>query len=292
MGMTKGLLIPASITEEERVALYGAMLSMSAADGHVDKEEVELIYGSLDLDGLSEANKQKVYGYVVEPPFLKDILPSFSGSDEIVRFGVLMAIADIAYTDGVIEDGERQALEFARSQLGATSEQLDAILAFAKTAQAVRERGLDDNVAVDMLKKAAGGLGAVGVPLAIVYFSGAVVGLSAAGVTSGLAALGLGLGMVPGIGVAILLGTAIYVTASWVLDSGGKRAKRKLAKERERRAQLVIKNLNQTIEALVERVSELTEKAALADASREAIARLKERLTTLQRLLRQKLATT
>lgn len=56
---------------------------------------------------------------------------------------------------------------------------------------------------------------AVGTPLAAVYLSGSVVGMSAAGMTSGLAALGMGgvLGlssMATGIGVAVLLGVGAY----------------------------------------------------------------------------------
>lgn len=63
----------------------------------------------------------------------------------------------------------------------------------------------------DLVAKA----GAVGVPLAAVYLSGSVIGVSAAGMTSGLAALGLGgvLGfssMFTGIGVAVLIGVGTY----------------------------------------------------------------------------------
>ena len=75
---------------------------------------------------------------------------------------------------------------------------------YAEKVRRVRERGIDDNHAADAIKAAVSGMTAVGVPIAAVVYSGSVVGLSAAGITSGLAALGLGLGMVPGIGVAIL----------------------------------------------------------------------------------------
>jgi uncharacterized membrane protein YebE (DUF533 family) len=66
---------------------------------------------------------------------------------------------------------------------------------------------------------------AVGVPVAAVYLSGSVTGLSAAGVTSGLAALGLGgvLGlsaMVSGIGVAIIGGVGAYKAVQWVMGGG------------------------------------------------------------------------
>ena len=98
--------------------------------------------------------------------------------------------------------------------------------------------------------------GAVGVPIAAVYFSGSVVGLSAAGITSGLATLGMGgvLGfssMVTGIGAAVLIGVVAYngikkVTGAKDLENN---------KQRELMIQTVIKNLQKTINYLIEDVN-------------------------------------
>ncbi|MDP4086135.1 MAG: hypothetical protein Q8934_16155 [Bacillota bacterium] len=57
--------------------------------------------------------------------------------------------------------------------------------------------------------------GAVGVPMAAIYFSGSVIGLDATGITSELAALGMGgilglSGIVTGIGAALLIGVGAY----------------------------------------------------------------------------------
>ena len=64
-------------------------------------------------------------------------------------------------------------------------------------------------------------------PLGAIYLSGSVTGLSAAGIVSGLAALGMGgvLGlsaMVTGIGVAIIVGGTTYKGVRWAL-SGSER---------------------------------------------------------------------
>lgn len=63
----------------------------------------------------------------------------------------------------------------------------------------------------DLVAKA----GAVGVLLAAIYFSGSVVGMSSAGITSGLTALRMGgaLGfssMLTGIGSTVLIGVGAY----------------------------------------------------------------------------------
>ena len=90
-----------------------------------------------------------------------------------------------------------------------------------------------------------------GIPIAALYLSGSVIGLSAAGITSGLAALGLGFGMVSGIGIAILVGIGIFIGTSQVLDIGGKQEKEHLMAERERKAQLVIANLQGALNKLI-----------------------------------------
>jgi hypothetical protein len=143
---------------------------------------------------------------------------------------------------------------------------------------------LVDNLAADALKTAAAGLPAVGIPIAAVYFSGSVVGFSAAGITSGLAALGVG-SMLPGIGVAILLGTGVFVGLSKALDIGGKRAKERARAERDRRVELVIRNMQQTIKSLMCRMQELLAAAADAEVNREAIRVLNERMMALKQLI-------
>lgn len=94
---------------------------------------------------------------------------------------------------------------------------------------------------------------AVGVPIAAVYLSGSVVGLSAAGITSGLAALGLGgiLGlssMVTGIGVVILTGAVVDKLAKKIINHSSKNKENK----REWLIKEVIKNNQLTITALIE----------------------------------------
>lgn len=103
---------------------------------------------------------------------------------------------------------------------------------------------------------------AIGVPIAAIYLSGSVVGLSAAGVTSGLSALGLGgvLGlssMVTGIGVAIILGVGIYKGVQWIM--GGSQVKQK-QQFRELMLQEVLRNHQKTISNLGEDMAYFSQK--------------------------------
>lgn len=107
---------------------------------------------------------------------------------------------------------------------------------------------LNDSQIIETSKDLASKAGAVGVPIAAIYLSGSVAGLSAAGMTSGLAALGLGgvLGlssMVTGVGTVIVAGVGVYKGIKY-LTSGGKREK---TQKRDFMIQEVIKMNQKTI---------------------------------------------
>ena len=115
---------------------------------------------------------------------------------------------------------------------------------------------VNDEDIVKNSKELAAKAATVGIPVTAIYLSGSVVGLSAAGVTSGLAALGLGgvLGlssMVTGIGVAVLIGVGTYKGIKW-LAGGGKRDR---VEKREYMIQEIIKINQKTINNLAEDVN-------------------------------------
>lgn len=126
----------------------------------------------------------------------------------------------------------------------------DALLSGKAKASDVKKMG------ADLAAKA----GAVGVPIAAVYLSGSVVGLSAAGITSGLAALGFGglfglSAMVTGVGTVVLVGVAVFQLIRWL---GGSEEK-ELAALREKLMQEVVKQLQRTVNALLLDLQSLTD---------------------------------
>ncbi len=109
----------------------------------------------------------------------------------------------------------------------------------------------------DMASKTA----AVGVPLAAIYLSGSVVGISAAGITSGLATLGMGglLGfssMFTGIGVAVLLGICTYKGLKKVTGIGDLENN----KQRELMLQEIIINSQRSLDMMIEDVNAISVK--------------------------------
>lgn len=276
------------ISEEQRLAYYGAMVSMATVDGNLDREELLLLLDVFETDVNSQETANQLKGFLVDPPPLEECLAVLGQEDETLRFGLTFQLVEIAYADDIIQPEEKDALDRASELLQVSSNQLNAILEFVKEARRLEARGKNDKIAAECLKQAAGGLASVGVPISAVYFSGSVIGLSAAGITSGLAALGLGFGMVPGIAAAVVLGTGTYFGLGRILDIGGHRRKELENAENERRAQLVIAHLQEALEQLMERVAELRSSAEAAEQNQKDLHILKTRMKTLQSIIAKK----
>lgn len=147
---------------------------------------------------------------------------------------------------------------------------------------------LSDSQIMDAAKAMAAQATAVGVPVAAVYLSGSVAGLSAAGITSGLAALGVGglLGlsaMVTGIGVALIGGVVAYKGIRWAL--GGSERNRSSLREMMlqevlRTHQRAIINLGEDMSHFGDRIVRLTQEMTY---NREAIELLSREVALLSR---------
>ena len=147
---------------------------------------------------------------------------------------------------------------------------------------------LKDSQIANAAKELAARAGAVGVPLGAIYLAGSVTGLSAAGIASGLATLGLGgvLGlsaMVSGIGVAIIVGGTVYKGARWVLGSSERdrvSLRELMLQEVLRIHQGAIINLGEDMSHFGKRIAALS---LQTDRNRAAIDRLAWEVTLLTR---------
>jgi hypothetical protein len=173
-------------------------------------------------------------------------------------------------------------------------ERAERVIELARKTVEYEEALIKGDVNASELEKSVKDIAAVAtaasVPITALFFSGSVVGLSAAGITSGLAALGLGgvLGlsaMVTGIGTVVVLGVAVYAGAKWLL--GGK--ERELAKQREHMIQEVIKRHEGAIGDLAEDIAgiglKLAEYVSRSDQNEAGLARLKGELQVFKAAL-------
>ena len=146
-----------------------------------------------------------------------------------------------------------------QQQFDVKDEQIDLMMLAIKNDEEILAQRKNDSEITKSMKEIAAKAGAVGVPLAAIYFSGSVVGMSAAGITSGLATLGMGgllglSGMVTGIGVVVIVGVGAYkgiktITGLSDLENN---------KQRELMLQAIIKNAQKSLNYLIEDVNEIS----------------------------------
>ena len=274
----------AVLPEAQRVAYAGALYALAAADGALDKDELQLMIELVDLEGLTPVGRQAVLAYVVTPPDLADMLVPFRTAPAPVRYAMLLQLVEVAWANALLAPAQDALLTTAQVALQVNDAQYRAIWRFTRDLRAVRLRGQNDNAAAQATKVAAAGLAAVGVPLAAVYASGSVLGLSAAGITSGLAALGLGLGMVPGIGVAVLLGTGVFLGVRALLDAANQTEQGQLRAQLGRQAAAVFANLEAMLALLDQQIHTL-ERTADTRANGVRLAAFHERRRALQQII-------
>lgn len=167
------------------------------------------------------------------------------------------------------------------SCLDISNEQIELLEQACQFDEDIFEGRIDDNEIRDGAAALAAAAAACGVPLAAVYLSGSVMGLSAAGITSGLAALGLGGvmglgGMVTGLGVVAMLGGGVFIGVRWLLGSTDDSSKRYALRESMlaevlRNNQLTMNHLFEDINDLQSRLLDEVRQSAL---NREKIDKL------------------
>ena len=192
------------------------------------------------LSRISESADEESYN-IIKTSLLKDIIYLYRSKDKSNYWKENMFIADL------------------KSALDVDDDQIEYIVeAIVNDEEIISQRKNDSEIKKSM-KDLAAKATAVGVPMAAIYFSGSVVGVSAAGLTSGLANLGMGgilgfSGMVTGIGVAILLGVGAYkgvkkLTGISDIENN---------KQRELMIQAIIRNSQKSMNFLIEDLNELS----------------------------------
>ncbi|ABO24892.1 hypothetical protein SHLO109777_06960 [Shewanella loihica] len=267
----------AEMSEALKVAYVKVIANMAFADdGEVDKKEFSEILMLMTRLELTTESRFELRSYLSsehnQVP-LVDLLATIDAEcvpshNKAVKISL---VKDLISTYMSVNDGSYENFAFLdehQALFGVSDDEVElALMAIKNDFNMLREDFTDDALKRGM-KELSAKAGAVGVPLAAVYLSGSVVGLSAAGMTSGLAALGLGgaLGfssMATGIGVAVLLGVGAYkgikhFTGANELDK---------TKRRELMLNEVIKQTQATLSLLISDLNYITDKFNQAVAS-------------------------
>lgn len=112
-----GTLDLSDLSEAQRLAFYGALFAMSAADRSMDEVETDRIYESLDLADLSPEARKQVLGQAIKPPPLERCILQLKDTSVEIRRALMLNLIDIVLADDSIEPGEHVSLHHARGLL-------------------------------------------------------------------------------------------------------------------------------------------------------------------------------
>lgn len=135
---TFGTLDLSALAEAERLAFYGALFAMSAADRSMDPSETDRIFESLDLSDVSPEGRKRVLAQAIQPPPLERCVLALKDTDLTIRRGLMLNLIDIVLADESIEPGEHLGLHQARQILGLSR---DDMAELHNVAYAVQQAG-------------------------------------------------------------------------------------------------------------------------------------------------------
>ncbi len=282
------------VRPEEVKVLYARALAMqSLVDGWLDSREIEYLYVFMSRVNMSSDSREEVRQTLATREaspekvarLVKEVISAVPDNQEEISVSIIKDMVHLSRADNVVSPHEKATIEAAaRAHFG---ERAPNVIDLAEKTVKYEKALIDGKVSAGELeahvKEIVAVATAASVPITALFFSGSVIGLSAAGITSGLAALGLGglLGlsaMVTGIGTVVVLGVTAYAAARWVL--GGK--ERELARQREHMIQEVIKRHQGAIEDLAEDQNaialKLAEYVSRSDQNEVKLAQLKSEL--------------
>lgn len=264
-------LVPISeLSEPLKVAYIQAVINMAYDnDGVVDDKEFAEILQLMTRLELSPETRFTLRAYMASSgaqiplATLVDQINTQSPSGQIkaLHISLVKDLINLFYSTGGREVASLDYLQRNRALLQVSDEEIElAILAIKNDHDMLRDDMTDAQI-VSALKLLSAKAAAVGTPLAAVYLSGSVVGMSAAGLTSGLASLGMGglLGMssmMTGIGVAVLIGVGAYAGVRKL--TGASEINR--SKRRELMLNEVIKQTQLTISLVMKDINFITGK--------------------------------
>lgn len=276
---------------EDVKMLYARVLAAQClVDGRLDPREIEYLYVFMSRVGLDPSSREEVrrslgmreIGSEEIVRLVEEVVTKAPGDEEEITVSIVKDMMQVSRADGAVLSSEEESTRaVAEAWFGERANQVIKLAARTVEYEEALIKGEVDLSEIERHgKEIAAVATAAGVPITALFFSGSVVGLSAAGITSGLAALGLGglLGlsaMVTGIGAVVVLGVVAYTGVGWLL--GGK--ERELTKQRENMIQEVIKRHQGAIEDLTEDVTgiglKLAEYVSRSDQNEARLERLK-----------------
>lgn len=204
-------------SENEQIAYLSILSAVCYVDkefGDKEKHQLDVLLAQLKI---SDAGKAKIYSSVFNLQH-EDKLANLEAIQNLgkteLKYTLISDLCLFSLVDSKFTDEEYQYILGIGKVLGITQEQVDAIKSIQENLDKIKGIPSNSERFKQIIKDSASNLAAVGVPIGAIAASGSVFGLGAAGITSGLAALGalVGGGMLAG---AVIVVPAIALGAAY-----------------------------------------------------------------------------
>jgi uncharacterized tellurite resistance protein B-like protein len=280
------LLDLSALPEAQRIAFYGSMFAIAGADGVWGQDELDVIFQNINTDGLSERGRNTIWEYLVDAPSLADCLACISSNPSEVRCAVMVYLIEIALADRILTVQEDEALLQARRLLAINPKQIESIERYICNVGLIRARPRDYHEAAASAKYAYGiGLLAVlSIPAIALFSSSSVVGISLPEMLPRFALPGSSRAMVLGAGVTLLISTVTFLTGRW-LYARYQWKRLPIVRERRRRAQSAVRNLQDAVGYLTAKAKLLAAAEDPSEPGSITLAAFAERSRVLQQML-------
>jgi hypothetical protein len=197
-------------SENEQIAYLSILSAVCYSDkefGDAEKRQLDVLLVQLKI---SDVGKAKIYSSVFNLQH-EDKLANLEAIQNLgnteLKYTLISDLCLFSLVDSKFTDEEYQYILGIGKVLDITQEQVDAIKSIQENLYKIKDIPPNSERFKRLVKDSAAKLAGVGVPVGAIAASGSMFGLSAAGITSGLAALG---GLVGG---GMLLGAVIVVPA-------------------------------------------------------------------------------
>lgn len=206
-------------SEDEQIAYLSVLSAVCYVDkefGDKEKRQLDVLLEQLKI---SDVGKAKIYSSIFNFQ-QEDKLANLEAIQNLgnaeLKYTLISDLCLFALVDSKFSDEENQYILGIGEILGITQEQVDAIKSIQENLYKIKDIPPNSEKFKRLIKDSAAKLAGVGVPVGAIAASGSVFGLSAAGITSGLATLGalVGGGMLAGVVIvvpAIAVGSAYGV---------------------------------------------------------------------------------
>jgi hypothetical protein len=204
-------------SESEQIAYLSILSAVCYVDkefGDKEKRQLDVLLAQLKI---SDVGKAKIYSSVFNlqnEDKLENLEAIQSLENTELKYTLISDLCLFSLLDSRFTIEEYQYILGIGEVLGISRDQVDAIKSIQENLNNIKDIPSNSERVKQVIKDGAANLAAVGVPIGAIAASGSVFGLSAAGITSGLAALGalVGGGMLVG---AVVVVPAIAIGAAY-----------------------------------------------------------------------------